>query len=813
MAQTRPRVTTVGEATDRDRDEAEGRAELRGCALAAVGVAVAIFDARLPEPRIVDVTPAFERLTGYTASEATGQGVAILDGPETDPAARSELRRAIRAGRECTVTLVNYRRDGSTFWNEVHTAPLPGANGAVAHVVATMNDVSARRRTEAALREADTSRALFFANHPHPMWIFDVVTLRFLAVNEAAVHHYGYSEGEFLRMTLLDVRPAEDAAAIVAKAAQVAAAPGGLDVAGTWRHRRKDGSIVAMDVTTHAITFAGRAARLSVAIDVTERRQAEANVRASEERLQAILDNSLSVVYVKDRAGRYLVVNREFRRLFHVATEGVLGKTQEDIHAPDVAAVFRANDMQVLQSGDAIEVEERLPLPDGDHTYLSVKFPLRDASGIPYAVCGISTDITERKRIEERQHFLTEASEILAASLDYQTTLMRIAQLAVPSLADWCVVDTVDDDGAPRRLAVAHVDPAKVAYGWELHRRYPDDLDAPGGLGEVLRTGKSQLYPEIPDAMLVAGTRDAEHLRIAREIGMSSAMVVPLVTHEHVIGALSFVAAESHRHYGPDDLAFAEDLARRCALAMENARLYTEAQTAIRARDQFLSIAAHELRTPVAGIKGYAQMLLRAQDRTLLTPDRLTQGLRTINHASDRLVVLTNDLLDVSRIRLGKLPLRPRSFDLATLTRDLAARVHGELGATHALIVDVPDGPCPIVADPDRIEQVLTNLLENAIKYSVDGGTIGLRLRPTGEGVLLQVWDAGIGLPPGAAESIFEPFGRAPNATRRNLPGLGLGLYISRTIAERHGGRIWAESAGDDQGTTISLWLPNDDGR
>ena len=207
-------------------------------------------------------------------------------------------------------------------------------------------------------------------------------------------------------------------------------------------------------------------------------------------------------------------------------------------------------------------------------------------------------------------------------------------------------------------------------------------------------------------------------------------------------------------------------------------------------------------------------MLLRAHERNLLTPDRLTQGLRTINLASDRLVVLTNDLLDVSRIRLGQLPLRPRPFDVAALVRDLAARVGGELGPSHRLVVDVPDDPCRVVGDPDRIEQVLANLVENAVKYSIEGGTITVRLRPERDGVLVQVQDSGIGLPPGAEEAIFEPFGRAANAIQRNLPGLGLGLYISRSIAQRHGGSLSAESGGDGQGTTFSLWLPGTcDGR
>ncbi len=289
-------------------------------------------------------------------------------------------------------------------------------------------------------------------------------------------------------------------------------------------------------------------------------------------------------------------------------------------------------------------------------------------------------------------------------------------------------------------------------------------------------------------------------------------MVVPLLARGRVIGAITLIASESGRTFDQDDLALAEDLARRAAAAVDNARLFGQAQAAVRARDQFLSIAAHELRTPVAGLKGYAQMLLRAQARGGLTPERLAQALRTVNTASDRLATLTDDLLDVSRIRLGQLPLRPVPLDLAALVRDVGGRFADGLGPAHRLVSDVPAGPITTTVDASRIEQVLTNLLDNARKYAPEGGEICLGLRGGADdhGVELFVQDSGIGLPPGTAEVIFEPFGRAANAAARNLPGLGLGLYICRDIVERHGGRIWAESAGDGQGTIVRIWLPTD---
>jgi signal transduction histidine kinase len=251
-----------------------------------------------------------------------------------------------------------------------------------------------------------------------------------------------------------------------------------------------------------------------------------------------------------------------------------------------------------------------------------------------------------------------------------------------------------------------------------------------------------------------------------------------------------------------------EALAARAALAVDNARLYSEAQAAIRARDEFLSIASHELRTPVTGIKGYAQLLLRAQERSRLEATRLTRSLHAIDDATNRLTTLTQDLLDVSRIRLGQLPLRLQELDVVELVRRVSYRFADQLPPGIDLIFDQQSPVPPIAGDADRLEQVFSNLLDNAIKYSPGGGVVRVELGRAGDEIRVAVRDQGIGLPPDAAASIFRPFGRAPNASMRNLPGMGLGLYICRNIVERHGGRVVASSPGEGLGTTVEITLP-----
>jgi PAS domain S-box-containing protein len=525
------------------------------------------------------------------------------------------------------------------------------------------------------------------------------------------------------------------------------------------------------------------------------------------------------------------------RRLYGYAPEEMVGRRAVACLHPeeDVASGRLARFLErALQEGKAEGVFEQVRI-NGERFSASAEVVRRSNSqGVPVGYVAITQDITQRLRTEEvrlelareqaaraeaeaqaaaraaeqeRLAFLSEASRQLAASLDYEATLTGVARLAVPRFADWCAVDLLEPDGQVRQLAVAHQDPAKEELAREAQRRYPPDPDAPRGIFKVLRTGQPELYPDIPDALLREAARDAEHLALLRAVGFRSAIVVPLVARGRSLGVISFVTMESERRYGAADLALAEELARVCALAIDNALLYRDLQEAVRARDQFLSVASHELRNPVTGLKVTAQLLERTRERGALDGERLERSLTAMSAGTDRLARLTDDLLDVARLRTGRLEMRPRPLDFAGFVREVVERHRGHLTDRQTLELDVRDG-CQLAADPDRLEQVLANLVTNAVKYSPEGGPIRVATRPEGGGVLLEVRDPGIGLPAGAAEAMFEPFGRAENAEARQIPGLGLGLHICRQIVELHGGRIWAESPGEGRGTTLRVWLP-----
>jgi signal transduction histidine kinase len=439
-------------------------------------------------------------------------------------------------------------------------------------------------------------------------------------------------------------------------------------------------------------------------------------------------------------------------------------------------------------------------------------------------VVAVVRDISERRQAEEerierirdevmraemaaaqrRLEVLAEASRLLDASLDYEATLQAVANVAVRTLADWCIVHLLEDDGSIRWLALAHGDPAKEALARELQERYP----ATEGVARVLRSGTAEIYSQIPEEQRRARARDAEHLRMLRALDSRAVMIVPLAARGRMLGALSLISTRPDRVYGAADLAIAEELARRCAQAVENARLHQEAHAAIKARERFVSIASHELRTPIARVKGYAEMVLAAHNDGDLDEAMLTRSLKRIDHASDRLTALVRDLLDVSRITAGHLPIRPRALDMTELVREVVGRYQDQLSGSGHMLLDIVGPIGTLTADPDRMEQVLTNLLENAVKYSPEGAEVRVRVQTRARGVLLEVQDHGIGLPPAAAERIFEPFSRARNAEQRQITGMGLGLFICRNIVEQHHGRIWAHSNGEGAGTTFSVWLP-----
>ncbi|HKO15034.1 MAG TPA: ATP-binding protein [Gemmatimonadaceae bacterium] len=362
-------------------------------------------------------------------------------------------------------------------------------------------------------------------------------------------------------------------------------------------------------------------------------------------------------------------------------------------------------------------------------------------------------DVTERRRAQEDERFLAESAARLAASLVYEDVLQAVVHCAVPALGDACLLESTE--------------------GPELFRRA-------GG-------GEGRLASDRSDALARAHAR----------------LVVPLLSGERVLGALILLALEPERTFGPDARALAEKFAAQAAVAIENAKLYRDAQRATAARDQVLGVVSHDLRNPISAIAMCARAL---GERTPETVPERENLLTTIVESTEWMQRLIADLLDVASIETGRLSLDRQAEDVSALLTP-ALRMFGvELAQRHIqLTAEIPEQLPPVLADGSRVVQVLGNLLRNAMTFTPDGGRIVVRAEPRAHEVVISVCDTGAGIPLADQPHVFDRFFHSRGRAGRR--GTGLGLSIARGIVEAHGGRIWLESA-PGQGSTFFFSIP-----
>ena len=795
--------------------------------------------------RIVLWNPAAETLFGYSAAEARGLTVDELVPDRLKPRHLAGRTRYAATGHGAIVDngaaleLPALRKTGEECAVELTLSPIDSAAVAGRFVLAILRDVTERKRVEAerarhigeqaARRGAEAAeRRVRLLLESTGEGIFGVdLDGRFTFVSQTAATVLGYTPDDLVgRPVHSFIHHSRPDGSLCPEEECPLSRPlrdgreCRVDGDVLWR---RDGTAFPVAYAVFPIVEDGRISGAVVTFaDITERRRAE----AARTQLAAIVESSDDAIISKTLDGIIVSWNPGAERMYSYTAEEVVGRPITVIVPPD-----RPHEVPELlarlKRGERIEHFETVRVrKDGSRLDVSLSVsPLRDSAGRISGAATIARDITQRRHTDEAQGFLGEASALLAASLDYETTLARVAHVAVPRLGDWCAVDVLDEDGSVRRLAVAHVDPAKVAWARELQERYPPDPDAPRGVYQVLRTGRSEFYPEIPDALLVAAARDAEHLRLLRDLGFTSAMVVPLLARGRTLGAITLVSAESGRRYRRDDLALAEELARRAAYAVDNARLYAEAQARadeisrlnaeleqrVRERtaqleatnkelESFSYSVSHDLRAPLRSIDGFSQALLEDYG------DRLDEEgqdyLRRVRLASQRMAQLIDDLLNLSR--LTRAEMRREMVDLSALAREIAAELRRSQRQREATFV-IAGG---LVAEGDgRLLRIaLENLLGNAWKFTagrpharIEFGATTDHDRP-----VYFVRDNGAGFDMAYADKLFGAFQRLHAVTE--FEGTGIGVATVQRIIHRHGGRIWAEGAVD-QGATFYFTL------
>lgn len=459
---------------------------------------------------------------------------------------------------------------------------------------------------------------------------------------------------------------------------------------------------------------------------------------------------------------------------------------------------------RVLRSGvSEFDVELVMDRADGTRTVLSMNLGTigDDAVGARGAIASFR-DITQRKRAEEHQRLLAEAGRMLAGSLDYHRTLRSVAHLAVPDFADWCVVDIVEAEGI-RRVGTAHRDPGRTTELAELAERFSPHLSTDQPVSEVLRTGEVVYIPSLTEEEVARRTVSEDHARLIRALGGCSVIAAPLIARAEPMGAITFV--RTARRFEPDDLPFARELAGHAGLAIDNARLFEQAQESNRAKTTFISVMSHEFRTPLTTIVGYAELLATEVAGPLT--EKQHEQLARIRASAWHLTQVIDEILTFSRGEAGRERVHRERVDMRELAAPVAT-LFDPAASAKGLTLHVDVGTSPIVAHTDgqKVRQILFNLVSNAVKFT-EQGEVRVRLSEVDAHAVIEVADTGIGIAPEHREKVFESFWQVGMGTTRSAPGTGLGLTITRRLAHLLGGRVELESE-IGKGSVFRVYLP-----
>lgn len=574
--------------------------------------------------------------------------------------------------------------------------------------------------------------------------------------------------------------------------------------------------LTSSDGTLHGIAL--------VSVDLTARVAAEEALRHSEDRLRTALDAGRMGAWEWSLDDGVVLWSQTLEQI-HGIEPGTFGGTfeayQQDIHPDDRERVIQT----IGRTMDGVDhhLSYRIVRPDGAIRWVEAHGRLiRDDADKPVRLVGVCTDVTEKHRADEVARFLIEASDVLASSLDYDVTLSNVARLAVPTLADYCIIDLLepDSDVAIRRVATAHADPAMDTI-LDRVREFQPVLDSDGIVARAIRSGTAQIVSPISDVVLEASAAGrAGHQSALRELNPHSILCAPLTVRDTILGTILLAFSDSGRTYSQEDIPLVTELARRAALAVHGAHLLRatelsrasaesaarEATAANRAKSDFLAVMSHELRTPLNAIGGYADLLMLGIHGPVTT--KQIDDLERIKRSQHHLLSLINDLLNYAKLESGSVSYRVEDVPVQDVLSDLeplVAPLFAAKGVNYTFHTSAAG--LTIRADAEKVQQILINLLSNALKFTAVEGTVDVAATSGDESVRIAVSDTGIGIPDTKREIIFEPFVQLSRDLTHNLDGTGLGLAISRDLARAMGGDLSVASAVGS-GSVFTLALP-----
>jgi PAS domain S-box-containing protein len=569
--------------------------------------------------------------------------------------------------------------------------------------------------------------------------------------------------------------------------------------------------------------------RLLVIRDITEAERREGTLVLQRAYLDQLFEAAPDGLVLLDHEDRVMDVNGEWVRLFGWQPREAAGRTINELIVPPALSAEGQQLTARVIAGEKAELETVRQGRDGRQVEVHVTGTPVFADGRQVGTWGIYRDISRRRAAERmraellererrareeaqaaerRAAFLAEVGTLLSATFDYETGFRQLARLAVPVLADYCLIDEAEPDGGTRRVAVAHADPAAEARLLADVRNPPDADPERRPVLRVVQTGEPILVPEVTPALVEKLAHDERHRErwLASPSPPRSFIIVPLTARGRTLGAITLVSTQPGRRFGPAELGVAQEVARRAALTIDNARLYREARAALRARDSVLGVVSHDLRNPLTAILLNVDAALASGALPRAAREAM-EGVVNSAQAMDRMI---QDLLDVARMEGGQLRLDPAPRAPAELVGE-ALGLMEPLAEERGIRLTASVDDCPAVrADRDRVLQVFSNLVGNALKFTPAGGTVTVGAAPEADGVRFWVRDTGPGIAPEDVDRLWEPFWQAEGTDLRS--GAGLGLPIARGIVEAHGGRVGVESELR-VGTTFWFTLPSRDPR
>jgi PAS domain S-box-containing protein len=744
---------------------------------------------RTTDAVITYANPRLEQIYGYGPGEFERLPITVLycaaSGRSADQVAEGLLAQLRRAGA-ATSELPGLRKDGTPLWirsrASAHSDSRQGQVWLILH-----EDITVRKLAEDRLRHQERLLGTLIAVLPVGIWLTDAQGA-ITSVNPAGQRLWqGARDGGPGRSGPYKAWRADTGKLLEPHEWAVErAVRHGETVSGEYlRIQCFDGSYKTILSSATPLYDDGR---LTCAIAVTED---VTHLKEAESRFTGIVSTASDAIICVDEAHCITFFNEGAESLFGYTKDELLGAPL-DILLPEC---FRASHQEHVKSfaeagTPARMMGARMPiraLRKGGEEFSCEASISHLQSGGQRVFTVVLRDITMRKKREDEQRFLAEAGGILGSSLDYEATLKSVSQLAIRSLADYCVIDVVDASGKPRCLSAAAKSEANQGLA-EALRTVLDPTRAHLSQ-EALTKGQATLHPEVTEEFLRSRCEDKEQLKILRLLGASSLMVVPLVARGKTLAALTLLSTKPGRRYAPADLRLAEELAWRAALAVDNTLLFQQAQQATRARDDVLGIVAHDLRNPLNAIKLLAHDLTEHPQDTAGGEEEDSSA-ELILRCADRMNRLIQDLLEVSRIDSGTLTVELTPVAPEPLLRECLAQV-APLATGHQLHL-LPLERLPVLrGSHDRLLQVLLNLLSNALKFTPLGGTISIGAEAQGDHVRFCVRDTGPGIP---HEDLPRIFDRHWQGDKQDLRGAGLGLAICKGLVEAHGGRLWAES-------------------